>query len=71
MLRETVTVSFGEVNSAVNAASEYGDFDRELVPNNACSDVLCWQHATHILVTKFCLITIDTWVYRASADGRY
>ena len=47
MLRETVTVSFGEVNSAVNAAWEYGDFDRELVPNNACSDVLCWQRATH------------------------
>ena len=38
MLRETVTVSFGEGNSAVNAAWEYGDFDRKLVTNNACSD---------------------------------
>ena len=38
MLPETVTVSFGEGNSAVNAAWEYGDFDRKLVPNNACSD---------------------------------
>ena len=27
MLRETVTVSFGEGNSAASAAWEYGDFD--------------------------------------------
>ena len=38
MLRETVTASFREDNSAVNAASEYGDFDRKLVTNKACSD---------------------------------
>ena len=38
MLRETVTVSFGEGNSAVNAAWENGDFDRKQVTNNTCSD---------------------------------
>ena len=38
MLRETVTVSFGEGNSAVNTAWEYGDFDRKQVTDNACSD---------------------------------
>ena len=66
MLRETVTVSFGEGNSAVNAAWEYGDLDRKLVPNNACSD-FCFGNVLHTLVTTFCLITVDTWVYRASA----
>ena len=48
MLRETVTVSFGEGNSAVNAAWEYGDFDRKQVTNNACSDIF-WQRATYTL----------------------
>ena len=46
MLRETVTVSFGEGNSAVNAAWEYGDFDRKLVTNNACSD-FCFDNVLH------------------------
>ena len=36
MLRETVTVSFGEGNSAVNAAWEYGDFDGKQDTDNAC-----------------------------------
>ena len=48
MLRETVTVSFGDVNSAVNATWEYGDFDRKLVTNNACSD-LCFDNVLHTL----------------------
>ena len=48
MLRETVTVSFGEGNSAVNAAWEYGDFDRKLVTNNACSD-FCFDNVLHTL----------------------
>ena len=30
MLRETVTVSLGEGNSAVNAAWEYGDVDGKI-----------------------------------------
>ena len=38
MLRGTVTESFGEGNSAVNAAWEYGDFDHKQVTDNACSD---------------------------------
>ena len=38
MLRETVTVSFGKGNSAVNTAWEYSDFDRKQVTDNACSD---------------------------------
>ena len=38
MLRETVTVSFGEGNSAVNAAWEYGDFDGKQVTDNAYGD---------------------------------
>ena len=38
MLRETVTVSFGEGNSAVNAAWEYGDVDGKQDTDNACRD---------------------------------
>ena len=48
MLRETVTVSFGEGNSAVNAAWEYGDFGRKQVTNNICSD-LCFDNVLHTL----------------------
>ena len=46
MLRETVTLSFGEGNSAVNDAWEYGDFDHKQVTNNACSD-LCFDNVLH------------------------
>ena len=38
MLRETVTLSFREGNSAVNVAREYGGFDRRQVTDKACSD---------------------------------
>ena len=36
--RATVTVSFGEGDSAVNAAKEYGNFDRKQITYKACSD---------------------------------
>ena len=48
MLRETVTVSCGEGNSAVNAAWEYGDFDRKQVTDNACSN-FCFNNVSHTL----------------------
>ena len=38
MSRETVTVSFGEGNSAVNATYEYGNFDCKQVTDKTCSD---------------------------------
>ena len=38
MLRETVTVSFGEGNSAVNADWQYGDVDGKQDTGNACRD---------------------------------
>ena len=37
MLQETAPLSLGEGNSAVNAAWEYGDFDRKQITDNACS----------------------------------
>ena len=46
MLRETVTVSFGEGNSAVNAAWEYGDFDHKQVTDNAYSD-FCFNNVLY------------------------
>ena len=46
MLQETVTVSFGEGNSAVNAAWEYGDFDRKQVTSNTWGD-FCFDNVLH------------------------
>ena len=44
MSRETVTVSFAEGNSAVNAASEYVNFDRKLQTKSAVISVLTTCH---------------------------
>ena len=66
MLQETVTVYFGEGNSAVNAACEYGDFDGKQDTDNVCSDV-CLNNVLYTLVIKFCLITIETCMYTISA----
>ena len=46
MLRATVTVSFGEGNSAVNAAWEYGDFDDKQDTDNACRD-FCFHNVLY------------------------
>ena len=48
MLRETVTVSFGEGNSAVNAAWEYGDFDGKQDADNACRNS-CFNNMLYTL----------------------
>ena len=48
MLRETVTVSFGEGNSALNAAWEYGDFDGKQDTDNVCNDV-CFNNVLYTL----------------------
>ena len=48
MLRETVTVSFGEGNSAVNAAWEYGDVDGKQDTDNACRD-FCLNNVLYTL----------------------
>ena len=47
MLRETVTVSFGEGNSAVNVAWEHGDFDGKQDTENAYSDFVLTTCDTH------------------------
>ena len=46
MLRETVTVSFGEGNSAVNAAWEHGDFDGKQDTDNAYSE-FCFNNVLY------------------------
>ena len=48
MLRETVTVSFGEGNSAVNVAWEHGDFDGKQDTENAYSD-FCFNNVWYTL----------------------
>ena len=48
MLLDKVTESSGNGNSAVNAAWEYGDFDRKQVTQIACSD-FCFDNVLHTL----------------------
>ena len=48
MLREMVTISFGEGNSAVNAAWEYGDFDGKQDTDNACRH-FCFNNMLYTL----------------------
>ena len=48
LMRETVTVSFGEGNSAVNAAWEHGDFDGKQDTDNECSD-FCFNNVLYTL----------------------
>ena len=50
MLRETVTVSFGEGNSAVNVAWEHGDVDGKQDTENAYSD-FCFNSKFFSLIT--------------------
>ena len=48
MLRETVTVSFGEGNSAVNGAWGYGDFDGKQDTGNGSGD-FCFNNVLYTL----------------------
>ena len=48
MLREMVTLSVGEGNSAVKAAWEYGNFDCKQVTDKACS-VFTFDNVLHTL----------------------
>ena len=58
MLQETVSVYFGEGNSTVNAAWEYGKCNHKHITDKACSD-LCFDNVSHTSVIKFCLVALD------------
>ena len=64
MLREAVTVSLGEGNSAVNAAWEYGDFDGKASYKQRLQWFFCLTTCYTYSSNK---ILFDTWMYRASA----
>ena len=67
MLRETVTVSFGEGNSEVNAAWEHGDFDGKQDTDNECSD-FCFNNVLYTLQKKnIWLPSVETCRYTTSA----
>ena len=65
-MRETVTVTFGESNSAVKDTWECDNFDRKQVADKACR-VFTFDNMLHSLIIKFRLIAVDTWMYRTSA----
>ena len=52
MLRETVTLSFGEGKSAVNADWKYSDFDRMQMTDNACSD-FCFDNVLYTILFDY------------------